>query len=97
LHGSRGTIGTSGHARSALPRRRCHDDGGWAYKLCNVFSETFKTRAAAVEAARNAAAVQQVAGETAGIKYRDGKGNWHDEVSQGGDRPEAEVPTEQDA
>jgi hypothetical protein len=68
-------------------------DGGWAYKLGNVFSETFETRAAAVEAARNAAAVQQVAGQTAGIEYQDAQGNWHEEVSQGGDRPEAEVFT----
>ncbi|TAN15007.1 MAG: DUF2188 domain-containing protein, partial [Rhizobiaceae bacterium] len=30
-------------------------DGGWAYKLGNVFSETFRTRDAAIQAARNAA------------------------------------------
>jgi hypothetical protein len=68
-------------------------DGGWAYKLGNVFSETFATRAAAVEAASNAAVVQQVAGQTVGIEYQDARGNWHEEVSQGGDRPEAEVST----
>jgi hypothetical protein len=70
-------------------------DGGWAYKLGNVFSETFATRAAAVEAAGNAAVVQQVAGQTVGIEYQDAQGNWHEEVSQGGDRPEAEVSTRQ--
>jgi hypothetical protein len=72
-------------------------DGGWAYKLGNVFSETFPTRDAAVEAARSVAAFQQVGGQTAGIEYQDAQGNWHEEVSQGGDRPEVEVSTGKDA
>jgi Uncharacterized protein conserved in bacteria (DUF2188) len=68
-------------------------DGGWAYKLGAVFSETFSTRDEAVKAAKIAAAEQQVAGQTDGIEYQDARGNWHAEVSQGGDRPEAEVST----
>ena len=38
-------------------------DGGWAYKLEGVFSETFPTRAAAQAAANRAAAEQRVPGE----------------------------------
>jgi hypothetical protein len=66
-------------------------DGGWAYKLGDVFSETFRTRDAAVHAAEAAAAEQQVAGTTDAIEYQDSDGNWHQEIAEGGDRPEATV------
>ena len=66
-------------------------DGGWAYKVGTTFSETFATYAEAVEAARSAAAEQQVAGQTEGIEYEDLSGKWHGEVSRGDDRPETEV------
>jgi hypothetical protein len=66
-------------------------DGGWAYKLGDVFSETFRTRDAAVKAARRAAAEQQVPGETAGIVYEDESGHWRQEISSGDDRPHAAV------
>lgn len=62
-------------------------DGGWAYKLKDVFSETFATKADAEAAARRAAAEQTLAGETEVIQYQDDKGAWHDEVAQGTDRP----------
>jgi hypothetical protein len=62
-------------------------DGGWAYKLGAVFSETFPTWDAALKAAKSAAAEQQVAGQTDGIEYQDAQGKWHEEVSQGDDRP----------
>ena len=66
-------------------------DGGWAYKLDGVFSETFRSHDAALHAAQAAAAEQQVAGATDGIEYQDAEGNWHEELSEGEDRPEATV------
>jgi len=66
-------------------------DGGWAYKLGDVFSETFRSREAALEAAKAAASEQQIAGRTEGISYQDSEGHWHNEVAEGSDRPEADV------
>jgi Uncharacterized protein conserved in bacteria (DUF2188) len=66
-------------------------DGGWAYKVGGTFSETFGTRDEAVQAAKSAAAEQQVAGETQGIEYEDADGEWHGEVAKGDDRPQTEV------
>jgi hypothetical protein len=69
-------------------------DGGWAYKLGEVFSETFLTHAAALEAAKKAAAEQRVPGRTEAIEYEDRDGKWHSELSRGDDRPETEVVDE---
>ena len=66
-------------------------DGGFAYKVGDVFSETFPSRQEALEAAQAAAAEQQVPGSTEGIRYQDGRGQWHDETAQGSDRPVARV------
>lgn len=66
-------------------------DGGWAYRLDDVFSETFRTHEDALNAAKAAAAEQQLAGTTEGISYQDSTGIWHDEVADGSDRPEADV------
>lgn len=66
-------------------------DGGWAYKLGEVFSESFPTREAALEAARIVAAEQELPGPTETIEYQDEDGVWHEEVARGTDRPEAEV------
>ena len=66
-------------------------DGGYAYKLGDVFSETFPSHDEALQAAQAAAAEQQVPGSTEGIRYQDGKGGWHDETAQGDDRPRAKV------
>ena len=66
-------------------------DGGWAYKLGDVFSEPFPTREAAVEAARMAAAEQTLPGPNEAIEYQDEKGEWHEEMASGDDRPETEV------
>ena len=62
-------------------------DGGWAYKLNDVFSETFAPRAHAEAAVRRVAEEQMLAGEQEAIQYQDSKGDWHDEVAQGTDRP----------
>ena len=66
-------------------------DGGWAYKVGDVFSETFPSKERAVEAARAAASEQQVGGVTEGIEYQDASGGWHEELAQGGDRPQTDV------
>ena len=66
-------------------------DGGWAYKVGDVFSEPFRTHGAALDAARRAAAEQQLPGETAGISWEDETGKWHEEVASGSDRPVTHV------
>jgi hypothetical protein len=66
-------------------------DGGWAYKLGDVFSEPFRTRAAALRAAHRAAAEQRVPGDSTLIEFQDEQGKWHVEKSEADDRPEADV------
>ncbi|WP_083589833.1 DUF2188 domain-containing protein [Aurantimonas sp. 22II-16-19i] len=66
-------------------------DGGFAYKLDDVFSETFGTHDEAFLAARAAAMRQQRPGEAAGIVWEDAAGKWHAEVSSGSDRPQTAV------
>jgi hypothetical protein len=66
-------------------------DGGWAYRVGKVLSEPFPTHAEAHRAAELAAERQQLAGSTDGIEYEDAKYVWHQEVADGGDRPETEV------
>ena len=65
-------------------------DGGFAYKVGDVFSETFPTHQAAVAAAQR----QQLEGADEAILYQDSKGQWHEEQADGGDRPETEVEDE---
>ncbi|MDD2795485.1 DUF2188 domain-containing protein [Acidocella sp.] len=66
-------------------------DGGWAYKLGDVFSEPYRTRAAAMAAARRVAAEQRVPGETRYIQYQSEDGVWHTELASSTDRPQADV------
>jgi Uncharacterized protein conserved in bacteria (DUF2188) len=66
-------------------------DGGWAYRVDGVFSETFSTHDRARRAAERSASEQLVPGETANISYEDKDGRWHDKVSAGDDRPETDV------
>jgi Uncharacterized protein conserved in bacteria (DUF2188) len=66
-------------------------DGGWAYKLDDVFSEPFPSKAAALVAAKRVAAEQHIPGDTTHIEYQDELGRWHSETSEGDDRPEADV------
>jgi len=77
---------------SKITYRIVEHDGGWAYKLDDVFSESFRTRAEAVEAARRAAFEQGLPDlKSVSISWEDENGVWHDEVSKGDDRPEANV------
>src|SRR6476469_1160742 len=57
-----------------------HDEG-WAYKAGDVFSEPFRTHAAALAAAKRAAQEQRVPGQTHIIEYEDEKGQWHTETA----------------
>ncbi len=66
-------------------------DGGWAYKLGDVFSEPFPSRERAFKAAQAVAREQRTPGETAQIEYQDENGEWHVETAYGDDRPEADV------
>ena len=69
-------------------------DGGFAYKVGDVFSETFPTHEAAHAAAEAAAQRQQQSGQTEAIRYQGASGEWHEELAQGGDRPETSVEDE---
>ncbi len=66
-------------------------DGGWAYKLGDVFSETFPDHDSAKQAAERVAREQGTPGETEVISYQDAKGGWHEETAPGDDRPEVDV------
>jgi hypothetical protein len=66
-------------------------DGGWAYRVDGVFSESFPTREMARRAAERAAKEQVVPGETTSISWEDKDGRWHEEVAAGSDRPETSV------
>jgi hypothetical protein len=66
-------------------------DGGFAYKVGDVFSETFATRLQAQDAAAAAARRQVRPGSDEEIEYQDADGKWHADRSEGVDRPETEV------
>jgi hypothetical protein len=66
-------------------------DGGWAYKVGDVFSDPFPSRDDALRAARRAAGEQQASGDTTPIEWEDAQGKWHEEVARGSDRPSTEV------
>jgi hypothetical protein len=66
-------------------------DGGWAYKVGDVFSESFATKQLAHAAASKAAREQKTPGTSEVIEYEDSSGQWHDEDAKGSDRPDTEV------
>jgi hypothetical protein len=76
---------------SHVTYRIVQHDGGWAYKVDDVFSEPFPTHAAALATAKRAAHEQRVPGQTHVIEYEDAAGKWHTETAPGSDRPETEV------
>ncbi len=69
-------------------------DGGWAYRLNDVWSETYPSHAAAREAAHRAARRQQLEGRDAEILFPSEDGSWHREHVKAGDRPEVDVANE---
>ena len=66
-------------------------DGGWAYKVGDVLSETFPTSEAAHAAAKRAAQEQRAPGKSGRIEYEDSAGRWHEEDERGDYRPDTEV------
>ena len=66
-------------------------DGGWAYKVGDVFSESFATRQEALTAANQAAEAHRRAGDDEVIQYQDRDGRWHEETAPGRSRPETKV------
>ena len=76
---------------SKVTYRIVQHDGGWAYKVSDVFSEAFPTHDAALKAARQAAAEQRVPGSTEAIEWEDADGRWHTETASGSDRPDTDV------
>jgi len=66
-------------------------DGGWAYRVDGVYSETFPTHELARKAAERAAREQLVPGNTTSISYEDKDGRWHQEVAPGSDRPRTDI------
>ena len=66
-------------------------DGGWAYTVNGVFSETYPSHAAALAAAKRAAAEQRTPGRSEVIEYETPDGKWHTETAAGSDRPETDV------
>jgi hypothetical protein len=79
------------YAVARITYRVVEHDGGWAYKVGDVFSETFPTRSDAHEAAERAAAEQRVPDDDTVISYEDEKYRWHEETARGGDRPQTDV------
>ena len=66
-------------------------EGGWAYKVGDIFSECFPTHDEARAAAHRAALEQQAPGQTTAISWEDENGRWHSEVARGDDRPVTDV------
>ena len=66
-------------------------DDGYAYKVGDVFSETFESHDAARAAAEDAARRQQVPGSDTPVQWEDADGKWHEETARGGDRPETRI------
>ena len=84
----------TGEGGVAMPKITYHiieHDGGWAYRVGDVISETFPSHELARMAAERAAGEQRVGGETTDISYEDSQGRWHDETAKGGDRPDTDV------
>ena len=76
---------------SKITYRVVEHDGGWAYTRDGVFSESFRSHEAALAAARRVAKEHALPGETSMIDYEDENGRWLSELSDGKDRPEADV------
>ncbi len=66
-------------------------DGGWAYEVDGVYSETYRShdRRGGGEFARRANSGCRT--RRTGISTRIAQGRWHEEVAAGDDRPETDV------
>jgi len=66
-------------------------DGGWAYRVGDVFSETFAAHDLARAAAARAASEQRAPGQDAVIEFETADGKWVTQDARGDDRPDVEV------
>ena len=66
-------------------------DGGYAYRVKDVWSEPFPDHDTALAAAKAAAQRQQLGGEDTEITFETADGQWRTELASGGDRPETQV------
>ena len=66
-------------------------NGGFAYKVGDVYSETFGTHKAAHEAAESAARRQSLSGTDEHILYQDAEGQWQREFARGDAHPQGDV------
>ncbi|MBL8538334.1 MAG: DUF2188 domain-containing protein [Hyphomonadaceae bacterium] len=66
-------------------------DGGWAFKLGDTISQTFRSHDAALAAAKRVIREQSLPDETTPIEWEDAQGEWHEEIAKGDDRPDAEI------
>jgi hypothetical protein len=64
-------------------------DGGWAYKVGDVYSESFSSKELAQKAASRVAQEQRAPGDDEAIG--DSAGKWHDEDAREATRPDTEV------
>jgi hypothetical protein len=71
-------------------------DGGFGYRVGDVWSETFPDHDSALAAAQSAAERQQLEGDDAEISYQRADGSWQTEHVGGGDRPPTEVIDDQE-
>jgi hypothetical protein len=62
--------------RSRARYKIVEHDGGWAYKLGDVFFETFASHDDARAAAEQVAEGKQVGGEPVDFAYQDASGEW---------------------
>jgi hypothetical protein len=76
---------------SHVTYRIVQHDGGWAYTVNGVFSESFPNHAAALAAAKRAAVEQRTPGRAEVIEYETPDGKWHTETAAGSDRPDTDV------
>lgn len=80
-----------GDQRMAITHHVAEHDGGFGYRLGDVWSETYPDHESALTAARSAAARQQLGGEDAEISFQLPDGRWCSEHADGGDRPTTDV------
>ena len=66
-------------------------DGGYGYRLGDIWSETFASHDDALSAAKSAAERQHLEGRDAEISVQLPDGRWQNEHADGGDRPDTEV------
>ncbi len=66
-------------------------DGGYAYRVNDVWSEPFPDHDMALAAAKAAAQRQQLGGDDTEIIFETADGKWRTELALGGYRPETKV------